>query len=62
MMSHLFFSQLVLFVLLWLFIILHFTWPQRAVTVLGTTAQPEPLKPTRPLCSAEIGSAYISAG
>jgi IS1 family transposase len=46
--SHLFFSQLVLFALLWLFIILHLTWPQRAVTVPAATAQPKPRKPKRP--------------
>ena len=44
--SHLFFSQLVLFALIWLFI-LHLPWPQRAVTVPAAPAQPEPLKPKR---------------
>ncbi len=47
MESHLFFSQLVLFALIWLFIILHLPWPQRTVTVPVVTAQPEPLKPKR---------------
>src|SRR2546427_11975188 len=45
--SHLFFSQLVLFALIWLFIILHLPWPQRTVTVPVVTAQPEPRKPKR---------------
>ena len=47
MESPLFFSQLVLFALIWLFIILHLPWPQRAVTVPVAPVQPEPLKPTR---------------
>jgi IS1 family transposase len=47
MESYLFSSQLVLVVLIWLFIILHLPWPQRAVTVPAAPAQPEPLKPTR---------------
>src|SRR4029453_6433351 len=46
--SHLFFSQLVLFALLWLFIILYLTWPQRAVTVPAAPVQPEPRQPKRP--------------
>jgi hypothetical protein len=48
MESHLFFSQLVLFALIWLFIILHLPWSQRAVTVPAAPAQPEPLTPKRP--------------
>jgi hypothetical protein len=47
MESPLFFSQLVLFALLWFFIILHLPWPQRAVTVPAAPAQPEPLTPKR---------------
>ena len=47
MESYLFSSQLVLVVLIWLFIILHLSWPQRAVTVPAAPAQPEPLKPKR---------------
>jgi IS1 family transposase len=47
MESYLFSSQLVLVVLIWLFIILHLPWPQRAVMVPAAPAQPEPLKPTR---------------
>ena len=48
MESHLFFSQLVLVALIWLFIILHLPWPQRAVPVPGAPAQPPPLKSKRP--------------
>jgi IS1 family transposase len=47
MESHLFFSQLVLIALIWLFIILRLPWPQRAMTVPAAPAQPEPLKPKR---------------
>jgi hypothetical protein len=47
MESPLFFSQLVLFTLLWLFILLHLPWPQRAVTVPAVPVQPEPLQPKR---------------
>ena len=47
MESHLFFSQLVLFALLWLFILLPLPWPQRAVPVPAAPAPPAPLKPQR---------------
>jgi IS1 family transposase len=47
MVSPLFLSQLVLFVLLWLFVLLHLTWPKRAVTAPAPPASPEPLKPKR---------------
>jgi IS1 family transposase len=47
MESPLFFSQLVLFALIWFFIILHLPWPQRTVPVPAAPAQPEPLKPKR---------------
>src|SRR5262245_12480760 len=47
MKSHLFLSQLVLFALIWLFIILHLSWPQRAVTVPAAPAQPTPRQPRR---------------
>ena len=47
MESPLFFSQLVLVALIWLFIILSLPWPPRAVTVPAAPAQPEPLKPKR---------------
>ena len=48
MVSPLFFYQLVLFALIWIFIVLHLTWTQRVVTALAAPALPEPLTPTRP--------------
>jgi hypothetical protein len=47
MESPLFFSQLVLFALLWLFIILHLLQPKRPVTVPESPAAPEPMTPKR---------------
>lgn len=47
MESPLFFSQLVLFALLWLFIILHLLQPKRPVTVTESPAAPEPMTPKR---------------
>ena len=48
MVSHHFFSQLVLLPLLWLFVILHLARPKRAVTAPAAPALPEPLTPKRP--------------
>src|SRR6266446_5886732 len=48
MVSHHVFSQLVLLALLWLFVILHLTWPKRPVTAPAAPALPEPLKPKPP--------------
>src|SRR5437016_5557049 len=48
MVSHHFFSQLVLLALLWLFVILHLSRPKRPVTAPAVPALPEPLKPKRP--------------
>jgi len=48
MVSHHFVSQLVLFVLIWLFVVLHLTWSKRPVTAPATPTEPEPLKPNRP--------------
>jgi IS1 family transposase/transposase-like protein len=48
MVSHHVFSQLVLLALLWLFVILHLSWPKRPVTTPAVPALPEPLTPTRP--------------
>jgi IS1 family transposase len=48
MVSHPFFSQLVLLALLWLFVILHLSWPKRPVTTPAVPALPEPLTPKRP--------------
>jgi IS1 family transposase len=47
MVSHHFVYQLVLFALIWLFVVLHLTWPKRPVTALATPTEPEPLKPKR---------------
>ncbi|HEY5870201.1 MAG TPA: hypothetical protein VI542_32305 [Candidatus Tectomicrobia bacterium] len=48
MVSHHFVYQLVLFVLVWLFIMLHLTRPKRTVMAPATTVLPEPHKPKRP--------------
>ena len=71
MESHLFFSQLVLFALLWLFVMLHVTSSRRSApptTVPGTPLQPKRTRSTAPkvfegltkkphcaLCEQEIG-------
>jgi len=47
MVSHHFFSQLVLFALLWLFIMLYLTRPKHPVTAPDAPADPESLKPKR---------------
>jgi hypothetical protein len=47
MVSHHVFSQLVLFALIWLFIILHLIWPKPGVSAPVTPAEPEPLTPKR---------------
>jgi hypothetical protein len=52
MVSHHFFSHLVLFALIWLFVILHLSRPKRAVTAPAAPALPEPLKPKRPRSNA----------
>jgi IS1 family transposase len=48
MESHHVFSQLVLFALIWLFIMVHLTRPKRPVTAPAATVLPEPLTPKRP--------------
>jgi len=51
MVSHLFFSQLALFALMWLCLILHWVWPSERVTP-GSTAPahtPPPRKRARPV-------------
>ena len=48
MVSHLFFSQLVLLILLWLFVIVHLSRPKRPVTAPAMPALPEPLTPKCP--------------
>src|SRR5499427_342398 len=52
MVSHHVFSQLVLFALLWLFVILHLSRPKRPVMAPAVPALPEPLKPKRPRSNA----------
>src|SRR5215472_758470 len=47
MVSHLFYSQLALLALIWLFLMVHVTWPTRGVTPPPASAQPEPLPPKR---------------
>ena len=47
MMSPLFFSQLVFFALIWLFIMLPLTRPKPGVSAPAPSADPEPLKPKR---------------
>jgi IS1 family transposase len=48
MVSPLFFSQLVVFALIWLVVVLHLTQPKHAVTAPDAPADPEPVKPKRP--------------
>jgi IS1 family transposase len=45
MVSHHFVSQLVLFALIWLFVIMHLSRPKRAVMAPDTPVLPEPIKP-----------------
>jgi IS1 family transposase len=47
MVSHHFVSQLVLFALIWLFILLHLNRPKCPVLVPATPTEPKPLKPKR---------------
>ena len=49
MVSHHFFYQLVLFALIWLFVMLHLTWPKRTVTAPAT---PLSLSPSSPSATA----------
>src|SRR2546429_6730641 len=48
MVSHLFYYQLALLALVWLFIMLHLTWPKPGVTARAAPAEPEPITPKRP--------------
>src|SRR5499433_1288645 len=43
MVSHLFYYQLALLAFVWLFLMLHVTWPKRGVTPPPASAQPEPM-------------------
>lgn len=47
MVSPLFFSQLVVFALIWLFVVLHLAWPKCPPPALVTPTEPEPLKVKR---------------
>src|SRR2546427_6315338 len=47
MVSHHFVYQIVIFVLIWFFVVLHLTWPKRPVTAPATLTEPEPRKPKR---------------
>jgi IS1 family transposase len=48
MVSHLFYYQLALLAIVWLFIMLHLTWPKPGVTAPAAPAEPEPFTPKRP--------------
>ena len=48
MVSHLFYYQLALLAIVWLFIMLHLTWPKPGVTAPAAPAEPDPIKPQRP--------------
>src|SRR5688572_23322972 len=47
MVSPLFFYQLVLIALVWLFIMLHLAWPSRTATTPPRSVEPEPIRPQR---------------
>jgi IS1 family transposase len=47
MVSHLFYYQLALLALVWLFLMVHVTWPKPGVTPPPASAQPAPLPPKR---------------
>jgi hypothetical protein len=47
MVSHLVFSPLVLFALIWLFVILSLTWPKRSVAAPAAPAALQPLQSKR---------------
>ena len=51
MVSHLFFYQLVLIALVWLFLLLHYAWPHERANH-PRSAEPEPLTPKRPRSKA----------
>jgi len=45
MVSHLFYYQIALLAIVWLFIMLHLTWSTPVVRAPATPAEPEPIKP-----------------
>src|SRR5437016_4426854 len=48
MVSQLFYYQLALLAIVWLFIMLHLTWPKPGVTAPAAPAEPDPITPKRP--------------
>jgi hypothetical protein len=48
MVSLLFYYQLALLAIVWLFIMLHLTWPRPGVMAPAAPAEPEPITPKRP--------------
>ena len=63
MVSHLFYYQLALLAIVWLFIMVHLTWPKPGVTAPAAPAEPEPKafegltkKPHCALCEQEAAS------
>ena len=47
MIPHLFYYQLAILGLLWLWVMLHLTWPSRAAVSPQKPVEPEPIKPKR---------------
>jgi hypothetical protein len=47
MVSPLFSSHLALLAIVWLFVMVHLTWPTRGVTAPAAPAEPEPIQPKR---------------
>ena len=48
MVSHLFYYQLALCVLVWLFVMLHVTWSKPGLTILPMSAQPKRKRSNEP--------------
>jgi IS1 family transposase len=48
MVAPLFYYQLVLLAIVWLFILLHLTWPRPGLTAPAAPAEPDPITPKRP--------------
>jgi IS1 family transposase len=48
MVSHLFYYQLAVLALVWLFIMLHLTWPKRGMIILAAPARPRRQRATEP--------------
>ena len=47
MISQLFFYQLVLIAIVWLFFMLYLAWPSRTATTPQQSVEPEPIRPKR---------------